>query len=83
MEHDGLVARLERGKYVLLGLNAEQALSNPLFLGNHFVIPSNVYFWLALHFYGLIKQASQQVSLAVARPKRLLTWCGITFRFVC
>ena len=82
MERDGLVARLERGKYVLLGLNSEQALSNPLFLGNQFVTPSYVSFWSALHFYGFTEQVPRQVFLAVTRSKRPLTWRGITFRFV-
>jgi predicted transcriptional regulator of viral defense system len=82
MERDGLVARLERGKYVLLGLNPEQTLSNPLFLGNQFVTPSYISFWSALHFYGFTEQAPRQVFLAVTRAKRPLTWRGIAFRFV-
>ncbi len=82
MERDGLVARLERGKYVLLGLNPEQALSNPLFLGNQFVTPSYISFWSALHFHGFTEQAPRQVFVAVTRAKRPLTWRGTTFRFV-
>lgn len=82
MERDGLVARLERGKYVLLGLTPEQALSNPLFLGNQFVTPSYVSFWSALHFHGFTEQAPRQVFLAVTRAKRPLTWRGTAFRFV-
>jgi predicted transcriptional regulator of viral defense system len=82
LERDGLVARLERGKYVLLGLTPEQALSNPLFLGNQFVTPSYVSFWSALHFHGFTEQAPRQVFLAVTRAKRPLTWRGTAFRFV-
>jgi len=82
MERDGLVARLERGKYVLLGLHPEQALSNPLFLGNQFVTPSYISFWSALHFHGFTEQAPRQVFVAVTRTKRPLTWRGTAFRFV-
>jgi len=82
MERDGLVARLERGKYVLLGLHPEQALSNPLFLGNQFVTPSYISFWSALHFHGFTEQAPRQVFVAVTRAKRPLTWRGTAFRFV-
>jgi predicted transcriptional regulator of viral defense system len=82
MERDGLVARLERGKYVLLGLNPEQTLSNPLFLGGQFVTPSYVSFWSALHFYGFTEQAPRQVFIAVTRAKRPLIWRGTAFRFV-
>jgi predicted transcriptional regulator of viral defense system len=82
MERDGLVARLERGKYILLGLNPEQTFSNPLFIGNQFVTPSYVSFWSALHFHGFTEQSPQQVFVAVTRAKRPLTWRGTTFRFV-
>jgi len=82
MERDGLVACLERGKYVLLGLNPEQTLSNPLFLGGQFVTPSYVSFWSALHFYGFTEQAPRQVFIAVTRAKRPLIWRGTAFRFV-
>jgi len=82
MERDGLVARLEQGKYILLGLNPEQVLSNPLFLGNQFVTPSYVSFWSALHFHGFTEQAPRQVFVAVTRAKRPLTWRGAAFRFV-
>ena len=82
MERDGLIARLERGKYVLIGLTPEQTLSNTLFLGNQFVTPSYVSFWSALHFHGFTEQVPRQVFLAVTRAKRPLTWRGTNFRFV-
>jgi predicted transcriptional regulator of viral defense system len=83
MERDGLVARLERGKYVLLGLNPEQALANPLFLAGQFVTPSYASFWSALHFHGFTEQAPREVFMAVTRAKRPLVFGGFSFRFVC
>ncbi|MGD0576081.1 MAG: hypothetical protein ABSB61_12065, partial [Anaerolineales bacterium] len=52
MEREGLVARVEAGKYLLLGLSPERVLSNPLFVGCHLVDPAYVSFWSALHYYG-------------------------------
>lgn len=82
MEQEGLIARLERGKYLLLGLTPEQTLSNPLFLASHIVTPSYVSFWSALHFHGLTEQAPRRIFVAVTRQKRPVTFRGITFQFV-
>lgn len=82
MEQEGLIARLERGKYLLLGLTPEQTLSNPLFIASHLVTPGYVSFWSALHFHGLTEQAPRRVFVAVTRQKRPLTFRGMTFQFV-
>lgn len=82
MEREGLVARLERGKYLLLGLTPEQTLSNPLFIASHLVTPAYVSFWSALHFHGLTEQAPRRVFVTVTRQKRSLTFRGMTFQFV-
>lgn len=82
MEREGLVARLERGKYVVLGLASERTLSNPLFLASHLVTPAYVSFWSALHFYSLTEQVPRRVFVAVTRQKRPLLFRGITFQFV-
>lgn len=82
MEQDGLVARVERGKYLLLGLEPAQGLSNPLGVASQLVIPSYVSFWSALHFHGLTEQAPRTVFVAVTRQKRPLAFQGTVFQFV-
>lgn len=82
MEQEGLVARVERGKYVLLGLEPAQSLSNPLSVASQLVIPSYISFWSALHFHGLTEQAPRTVFIAVTRQKRPLAFQGTTFQFV-
>jgi len=82
MEGDSLIARIERGKYILLGLTPEQALSNLLFLGSHLVSPSYVSFWSALHFHGFTEQAPHMVFVATSRQKREVLFRGTVFKFV-
>jgi predicted transcriptional regulator of viral defense system len=82
MERENLIVHLERGKYALLGLAPEQALTNPLFLGCHLVSPSYVSFWSALHFHGFTEQAPRRVFLAVTRQKREVLFRGTVFKFV-
>ncbi len=82
MARQGLVARLERGKYVVLGLASERVLSNPLFIAGHLATPAYVSFWSALHFYGLTEQVPRRVFVAVTRQKRPLRFREFTFQFV-
>lgn len=82
MEQEGLVVRVERGKYVLLGLESAQTLANPLSVASQLVTPSYVSFWSALHFHGLTEQAPRTVFVAVTRQKRPFAFRGTTFQFV-
>ncbi|RPH61775.1 MAG: hypothetical protein EHM81_03580 [Chloroflexi bacterium] len=82
MEQVGLVARIEQGKYVLLGLTPEKVLSNPLYIGSNLVIPSYVSYWSALHFYGLTEQAPREIFIACCRRKSELTFNEIKFKFI-
>lgn len=82
MEREGLAARLERGKYLLLGLTPEHPLSNPLSIASHLVTAAYVSFWSALHYHGLSEQAPRRVFVAVTRQKRPLAFRGMTFQFV-
>jgi len=82
LEQDGLIARMERGKYILLGLSPEQALSNPLYLGSHLAVPAYVSFWSALHFHGFTEQAPITVFLAVPRRKKEVVFRDTHFKFV-
>ena len=82
MESEGLVARLERGKYLMLGLSPERVLSNHLFIGSHLMTPGYVSFWSALHFYGLTEQVPRTVFVAATRKKPEVTFQGATYKFI-
>jgi len=52
LEGRGLVRRVERGKYVVMGYEPARILANPFFVASHAVRPSYVSFWSALSHYG-------------------------------
>lgn len=82
MEQLGLVARVQRGTFLLLGLAPEKVLSNPLFIGCNLAAPSYVAFWSALHFHGFTEQAPRTTFVATTRRKKELVFRGMHFRFV-
>jgi len=82
MEQAGLVMRVERGKFLLLGLNPEKVLSNPLYIGCNLSTPSYVSFWSALHFHGLTEQVPHTVFVATTRRKREFVFQETRFKFV-
>jgi predicted transcriptional regulator of viral defense system len=78
----GLIAEVEKGKYLLLGLEPERVLSNPLFIASHLVTPAYVSYWSALHFYGFTEQVPLTVFAATTKKKRPVSFHGFQFRFV-
>jgi predicted transcriptional regulator of viral defense system len=78
----GLVEEVEKGKYLLLGLEPETVLSNPLFIASHLVAPAYVSYWSALHFYGFTEQVPLTTFVATTKKKRPVTYRGFRFRFV-
>ena len=82
MEQAGLAQRVERGKFILLGLTPEKTLANPLFIGCHLATPSYISFWSALHFHGFTEQAPRSVFAAVTRQKKRVEFHGTRFQFV-
>jgi len=78
----GLIAQVERGKYLLLGLQPEHVLANPLFIASQLVTPAYVSYWSALHFYGFTEQAPRTVFAATTRRQRPVAFHGFDFRFV-
>ena len=77
-----LVVPVERGKYLLTGLEPERVLGNPLFIANQLVYPSYVSYWSALHYHGWTEQAPHTVFLATTRKKRPIAFQGHHFRYV-
>jgi len=82
LKEERLIAEVEKGKYLLLGLEPERVLANPLFIAAHLVAPGYVSYWSALHFYGLTEQAPRTVFVATTRKKRAVAFNGLRFRFV-
>jgi predicted transcriptional regulator of viral defense system len=79
---DGLVDEVEKGKYLLLGLEPERALSNPLYIASHLVAPGYVSYWSALHHYGFTEQVPLTTFVATTKTKRPVNYRGFRFRFV-
>jgi predicted transcriptional regulator of viral defense system len=82
LEGEGLVDRVEHGKYLLLGLEPERVLSNPLFIASHLVTPGYVSYWSALHYYGLTEQVPLTTFVATTKKKRPVVYKGFRFHFV-
>lgn len=78
----GWIARIERGKYLVLGFAPEQTLSNPLFVGSYLATPAYISFWSALHYYALTEQVPQRVFIATTRQKRSVTFHNQVYQFV-
>jgi predicted transcriptional regulator of viral defense system len=79
---EGLATKVEKGKYLLLGLEPERALSNPFFIASHLVDPAYISYWSALHYHGFTTQVPHQVFCATTRKKRRVTFGGQTFSYV-
>jgi predicted transcriptional regulator of viral defense system len=82
LKAENLIAEVEKGKYLLLGLEPERVLANPLFIASHLVTPGYVSYWSALHFYGFTEQAPRTVFVATTHKKRPVTFNDLHFRFV-
>jgi predicted transcriptional regulator of viral defense system len=82
LKDEGLVDEVEKGKYLLLGLEPEQVLSNPLFIASHLVTPAYVSYWSALHYYGFTEQVPLTTFVATTKKKRPVSFRDFRFRFV-
>ncbi len=78
----GLVMAVEKGKYLLVGLEPARVLGNPLFIANQLAFPSYISYWSALHFHGLTEQVPHTVFVATVRKKRPVEFQGHRFRYV-
>jgi predicted transcriptional regulator of viral defense system len=75
------VDEVEKGKYLLLGLEPERVLSNPLFIASHLVAPAYVSYWSALHYYGFTEQVPLITFVATTKKKRPVSFRDFRFRF--
>ena len=80
---DGLVDEVERGKFLLLGLEPERVLSNPLYIASHLVTPAYVSYWPSdLHHYGFTEQVPPTTFVAMTRKKRPVRYRGFRLHFL-
>ena len=70
LEKRGILRRLKRGGYVVVGLGEREVLGQAFFLGTRLVEPSYIGFWSALHYYGWTEQAPRAVFVANTRRSR-------------
>ncbi len=82
MKAEQLIVEVEKGKYLLLGLEPERVLSNPLFIASQLTTPAYVSYWSALHFYGFTEQAPMTTFIATTKKKRPVVFQGMEFRFI-
>jgi predicted transcriptional regulator of viral defense system len=79
---EGLATKVEKGKYLLLGLEPERVLSNPFYIASHLVDPAYISYWSALHYHGFTTQVPHHVFCATTRKKRPVIFAGQTFSYV-
>ena len=82
LETTGLVAEVEKGKFLLLGLEPERVLANPLFIASHVATAAYVSYWSALHYYGFTEQVPLTTLVATTRKRPALEFHGLRFQFV-
>jgi predicted transcriptional regulator of viral defense system len=78
----GLADQVEKGQYLLLGLEPALVLSNPLCIANQLVDPCYIGYWSALHFHGFTTQTPHTVFCATSRKKNPVTYRDQTYRYV-
>lgn len=64
------ICEVERGKYLVLGLEPERVLSNPFFMATKIITPSYVSYWNMLHFYGFTEQVPARTIFVATTEKR-------------
>jgi predicted transcriptional regulator of viral defense system len=82
LKDKNLATEVEKGKFLLLGLEPARVLANPLFIASHLVAPAYVSYWSALHFYGFTEQVPLTTFVTTTKKKRPLTFRDFRFRFV-
>lgn len=82
LQRKGLVERVEKGKYLVLGFEPDKVLSRPNYIANRIVTPSYISFWNALNFYGFTEQVPRRITLVSTKRKDDMTFKGYRFRYV-
>ena len=79
------VERIEKGKYVLLPLEAGPKAEyevNSFIVAGKLIEPYYVGFWSALNYYGITEQPAKTVFIASIKQKKMLKFHNTKFRFI-
>jgi len=86
MEADGLVERLERGKYLVIPLSARKGgyTLNEFVIGSELVEPYAISYWSALNYHGLTEQIPNTVFVQTTsrKKKRDLNVFGVRYLII-
>ena len=86
MEDDGLVERLERGKYLVIPLSARKGsyTLNEFVIGSELVEPHAISYWSALNYHGLTEQIPNTVFVQTTsrKKKRDLNVFGVRYLII-
>jgi len=86
LERGGWIERIEKGKYVILPLEAERGryTLHEFVIGSELVKPSAIAYWSALHYHGLTEQIPNVVFIQTTsrKKRRELTVFGTKYRIV-
>ena len=86
MEADGLVERLERGKYLVIPLSARKGgyTLNEFVIGSELVEPHAISYWSALNYHGLTEQIPNTVFVQTTsrKKKRDLNVFGVRYLII-
>lgn len=80
------IERIERGKYLILPLEAGPKAeygTHPFIIARKLIRPYYVGFASALNHYGITEQVSKTTYIATTKPKKTLSFHSEEFRFVC
>lgn len=79
------LSRLEKGKYMILPLEAglEAVYTEHEFIiASSLIQPYYIGFWSALNFYGLTEQVPMIIYVASLKQRQSLTFQGVTYQFI-
>jgi predicted transcriptional regulator of viral defense system len=85
LARNGWLARLQRGLYLLIPLEAgpERAWTeSPLVIAQHLIRPAAVAYWSALSYWQLTEQLPRLTFVQSTRRKQALSVLGMPFQFV-
>lgn len=86
MEKEGLIERIEKGKYLIIPLGARKGryTINEFIIGSQLVKPAVIAYWSALNYHGLTEQIPNTVFIQTTSRKKeqQLEILGVRYRFV-
>ena len=82
LEGKGYIKEIENGKYLLLGFEGSNVLSQPFFIATKILTPSYISFWSALNFYGLTEQVPSTTFVASPKKKKEVIFEKFRFKYV-